>query len=100
MTNFWTSEDLTTLRTMWADNIPSAEIGRAINRNADAVTGKARRLGLPKRESPILGSVGIFAEHLASGLSIFDAARKMRLNPAKAKLLFEQICRELGPQAR
>ncbi len=41
------------LRALWAAKLTTAEIGRQIGRSKGAVIGRAHRLGLPGRESPI-----------------------------------------------
>ncbi|OYV34432.1 MAG: GcrA cell cycle regulator [Acidocella sp. 20-61-6] len=41
------------LRTLWADGLSTAEIGRRLNISKNAVVGKAHRLNLPPRPSPI-----------------------------------------------
>jgi GcrA cell cycle regulator len=41
------------LRDLWAEGVPAAEIGRRIHKSKNAVIGKAHRLGLVARPSPI-----------------------------------------------
>jgi GcrA cell cycle regulator len=48
----WTPERLAMLRTEWATDASTAEIGRRMGITKNAVIGKARRLGLPAREAP------------------------------------------------
>jgi GcrA cell cycle regulator len=40
------------LRTEWASNASTAEIGRRMGITKSAVIGKAHRMGLPAREAP------------------------------------------------
>ena len=49
----WTDEAIAKLRTLWAEGLSTAEIGRRLNISKNAVVGKAHRLNLPGRESPI-----------------------------------------------
>lgn len=50
---FWTDEKITALRELWASGMPTAEIGRELKVSKSAVVGKAHRLGLDTRPSPI-----------------------------------------------
>lgn len=51
----WTDERISTLRTLWADGLTASQIaaklGEGVTRNA--VIGKAHRLGLASRPSPL-----------------------------------------------
>ncbi len=49
----WTQELIDRLRKMWAEGLSTAEIGRRMGVSKNAITGKARRLNLPMRPSPI-----------------------------------------------
>ena len=49
----WTDEDIENLRKYWAEGHSTAEIGRLIGKSKNAVVGKAHRLSLPSRPSPI-----------------------------------------------
>ncbi len=49
----WTEEAIAKLRTLWAEGLSTAEIGRRLNISKNAVVGKAHRLSLPPRPSPI-----------------------------------------------
>ena len=49
----WTEEKIAELRILWAEGLSTAEIGRRINVSKNAVVGKAHRLDLPARPSPI-----------------------------------------------
>lgn len=54
----WTIlENICTLRRLWDEGHSAAEIGRRMNISKNAVIGKAHRLGLPARESPIIRGV-------------------------------------------
>ncbi|HWL80257.1 MAG TPA: GcrA family cell cycle regulator [Roseomonas sp.] len=49
----WTAEAIETLRALWAEGHSTAEIGRRMGISKNAVVGKAHRLNLPARPSPI-----------------------------------------------
>ena len=51
----WTTEAVMQLRAFWTEGHATAEIGRRLGVSKNAVIGKARRLGLPGRPSPIRG---------------------------------------------
>jgi GcrA cell cycle regulator len=49
----WNDETVTRLISLWAEGHSTAEIGRRISVSKNAVVGKAHRLNLPARPSPI-----------------------------------------------
>ena len=49
----WTPKLVEDLARLWADGASTAEIGRHLGISKNAVVGKAHRLGLPQRPSPI-----------------------------------------------
>jgi GcrA cell cycle regulator len=49
----WSSEAIDTLRALWAEGHSTAEIGRRMGVSKNAVVGKAHRLNLSARPSPI-----------------------------------------------
>lgn len=49
----WSDETITRLRVMWDEGLSTAEIGRRMGVSKNAVVGKAHRLSLPARPSPI-----------------------------------------------
>ncbi|MCW3473366.1 GcrA family cell cycle regulator [Limobrevibacterium gyesilva] len=49
----WNDETIARLRALWAEGLSTAEIGRRMNVSKNAVVGKAHRLNLPARPSPI-----------------------------------------------
>ena len=49
----WTAEAIETLRLLWAEGHSTAEIGRRMGISKNAVVGKAHRLNLSARPSPI-----------------------------------------------
>ena len=51
----WTEETIGRLKQLWDDeNLSAAEIGRRLNISKNAILGKAHRLDLPRRPSPII----------------------------------------------
>lgn len=53
----WTEELIGRLRSLWEQGLPTAEIGRQLSISKNAVVGKAHRLKLPPRPSPIKNRV-------------------------------------------
>src|SRR6185437_106913 len=49
----WTSDQIQRLRDLWAEGHPTAEIARRMRISKNAAVGKAHRLYLPARQSPI-----------------------------------------------
>ncbi len=49
----WDEEKLDKLRKLWDEGLPITKIGIEIGVSRNAIAGKAHRLGLPKRNSPI-----------------------------------------------
>lgn len=49
----WNEETILRLRGLWQEGHSTAEIGRRLGVSKNAVVGKAHRLGLPARPSPI-----------------------------------------------
>ena len=49
----WTEDAITTLRQLWSEGLSTAEIGRRMGISKSAVVGKAHRLNLAARPSPI-----------------------------------------------
>ncbi len=49
----WTDETISRLRALWTEGLSTAEIGRRLCISKNAVVGKAHRLNLPPRPSPI-----------------------------------------------
>lgn len=49
----WTDEIIARLRLLWDEGLSTAEIGRRLGISKNSVVGKAHRLDLPARPSPI-----------------------------------------------
>jgi GcrA cell cycle regulator len=54
----WNDETIARLRVLWAEGLSTAEIGRRMGISKNAVVGKAHRLNLPARPSPIRRDAG------------------------------------------
>ena len=52
-TNVWTDERLEKLKELWTQGLSISQIGEALGVSRNAIAGKAHRMGLPKRPSPI-----------------------------------------------
>jgi GcrA cell cycle regulator len=49
----WNAESIARLKSLWAEGLSTAEIGRRLSVSKNAVVGKAHRLQLDSRPSPI-----------------------------------------------
>ncbi len=49
----WAEDTIVRLRSLWDEGLSTAEIGRRLGITKNAVVGKAHRLDLPARPSPI-----------------------------------------------
>ena len=49
----WDEQKLNILKKLWDEGLPITKIGIEIGVSRNAIAGKAHRLGLPKRNSPI-----------------------------------------------
>ena len=49
----WTEEKVSELRDLWDQGLPTSQIGKILNFTKNAVVGKAHRIGLERRPSPI-----------------------------------------------
>ncbi len=50
----WTDDVIATLRHLWKEGHSTAGIGRRVGVSKNAIVGKAHRLDLPRRPSPIV----------------------------------------------
>ncbi|WP_040507307.1 GcrA family cell cycle regulator [Gluconobacter morbifer] len=74
----WTDETIARLRELWSQGLSTAEIGRQLSITKNAVVGKAHRLGLPPRPSPIRN------RKVKDGEAATEAAPR-RKSPSRAK---------------
>ena len=49
----WNDDNVTRLRDLWDQGLPTAQIGKLLGFTKNAVVGKAHRIGLERRPSPI-----------------------------------------------
>lgn len=49
----WTPDRIDLLTRLWSSGMPTAQIGKELGITKNAVVGKAHRMGLPERASPI-----------------------------------------------
>ena len=49
----WNDENVARLKELWDQGLPTAQIGKLIGFTKNAVVGKAHRIGLERRPSPI-----------------------------------------------
>ena len=54
----WNDETIDRIRALWSEGHSTAEIGRRMGISKNAVVGKAHRLNLPARPSPIRRGMG------------------------------------------
>ena len=52
----WTEERLVDLTRLWGEGLSITQIGLVLGVSRNAVVGKVHRMGLPKRQSPIVKS--------------------------------------------
>ena len=65
----WDEETIHHLRDLWAQGLSTAEIGRRLNVSKNAIVGKAHRLDLDARPSPIRREFGETGDGAPTGLS-------------------------------
>ncbi|MBM3568163.1 MAG: global cell cycle regulator GcrA-like protein [Alphaproteobacteria bacterium] len=51
--SIWTTEKVDQLKGLWQEGLSTAEIGRRLGITKNAVVGKAHRMNLPARPSPV-----------------------------------------------
>jgi GcrA cell cycle regulator len=54
--SIWNQEKLDKLKALWDEGLPITKIGNELGVSRNAIAGKAHRMGLPKRNSPISNS--------------------------------------------
>ncbi len=89
----WDTTTDARLRKLWTEGLSTAEIGRRMGTTKNAVIGRAHRLGLPKRQSPIQATgprdMRAVQERVAK-------RRERAAELAKQGLPTDQIARQLG----
>ena len=72
----WNDENVARLKELWDQGLPTAQIGKLLSFTKNAVVGKAHRIGLERRPSPIRRSAA-------------KPDRKKARSPVMPKLNFE-----------
>ena len=57
MPDVWTDDRIAKLKKLWTEGLPTGEIGKRLGVSKNAVVGKAHRLSLKSRPSPIRKAV-------------------------------------------
>ena len=83
----WDDNNVARLRELWDQGLPTAQIGKLLGFTKNAVVGKAHRIGLERRPSPIRRSST-------------KPDRKKARSPIIPKLNFETIKEELKEQPK
>ena len=79
----WDENNVTKLRELWDQGLPTAQIGKLLGFTKNAVVGKAHRIGLERRPSPIRRTA-------------IKPDRKKARSPVMPKLNFESKNEELN----
>ena len=85
----WTEERLKMLKALWDEGLSISRIGQRLNVTRNAVAGKAHRLSLPKRQSPISSTAAPVrakvkkTEEIADELPLRLALRKISWSRSK-----------------
>ncbi|GBR67200.1 GcrA family cell cycle regulator [Gluconobacter kanchanaburiensis] len=88
----WTDETIARLRDLWSQGLSTAEIGRQLSITKNAVVGKAHRLGLPPRPSPIRN------RKAGEGDAVTTDAPPRRKSPSRAKAPAATAASDLFPK--
>lgn len=80
----WPLEKIDLLRSLWARGDSGAEIGRIMGISKNAVVGKAHRLRLPPRPSPIKAGQRQYSARRHGGVVVRRAAAGVEFPPASA----------------
>ena len=79
----WNDDNVARLRELWDQGLPTAQIGKLLGFTKNAVVGKAHRIGLERRPSPIRRTA-------------VKPDRKKARSPVMPKLNFEQSDEQIG----
>ena len=79
----WNDDNVARLRELWDQGLPTAQIGKLLGFTKNAVVGKAHRIGLERRPSPIRRTA-------------VKPDRKKARSPVMPKLNFEQLDEQTG----
>ena len=79
----WTEEIIAQLKALWAEGLSTAEIGRRLSITKNAVVGKAHRLGLPARPSPIRRNAKPITTEKAEAPAVTSSATAQTATPVQ-----------------
>ena len=79
----WDEKNLERLKKLWDDGLPITKIGLELGVSRNSIAGKAHRLGLPKRNSPISKSGEPRKNKITSN---FEASKELPL-----KILLREV---------
>ena len=80
----WTDESISRLRDLWQEGHSTAEIGRRMQITKNAVVGKAHRLTLPPRPSPIRKTLDGASHAPRSVLPVLRVTSSAATEPTRA----------------
>ena len=84
----WDDDNVKRLKDLWDQGLPTAQIGKLLGFTKNAVVGKAHRIGLERRPSPIRRTA-------------IKPDRKKARSPVMPKLNFEnKLIQEKGPETK
>ena len=81
----WTDAVILSLRALWDEGLSTAEIGRRLGVTKNAVVGKAHRLDLPARPSPIRRGVGPAVPRRATGPTLPSMEQPDAVPPSRGQ---------------
>jgi GcrA cell cycle regulator len=103
----WNEETIARIQALWAEGLSTAEIGRRMGITKNAVVGKAHRLNLPARPSPIRRVPGEKSARRASikrtvGPTLATLASSARPVPAPSRqpVVLRQVPSQPRPAGR
>jgi len=100
----WNDNLIERLKRLWASGSTAGTIAQFLGISRNAVTSKARRLDLERRDekAPMSAQEQMdrFAEHLENGCSIPEAGRRIGVRETRSREIYRKICDGLGNQAR
>ena len=79
----WDKKNLERLKKLWDEGLPITKIGLELGVSRNSIAGKAHRLGLPKRNSPISKSG---EPRKNKGMSNFETSKELPL-----KILLREV---------
>lgn len=103
-TTTWDQNLIERLRRLWSTGKTAGVIAKLLGTSRNAVTSKARRLDLERRDekAPMSAQEQMdrFADALSEGCSIPEAGRRIGVRETRSREIYRKICDGLGPQAK